>query len=86
MKLFFFPYFTLVAIIGVLVLCCHTWGTRVLLGGFDKSNIPLLHILNIFHHGAFRCVIKFNMDITCTPKMPMVHSSMRIRARMSRLM
>jgi hypothetical protein len=84
-KLFFSPCFTLVAIISVLVLCCHSWGTGVLLGGFDKGNVLFPPILNTFHPGAFCSVLNFSMAVTCTPKMPMVHSSMR-RVRMSRWM
>jgi hypothetical protein len=81
-KLFFLPCFTLVAIISVLVPCCHSWGTWVLLGGFDKGNVPFPPILNTFPSWAFHNVLNFGMVVTCTPKRPMVHSSMRRRARM----
>jgi hypothetical protein len=41
-----------VSIICVLVQCCHSWETWVLVGGFDRGNVSLPFILNTFHPGA----------------------------------
>jgi hypothetical protein len=50
------------------------------------GNVPSLPIPKIFHPRAFNIVINLGMVVTCTPKRPMVHSPMRKRASMLRLM
>jgi hypothetical protein len=86
LELCFLPCFTSVSIICVLVQCCHSWGIGVLLEDLDRGNISLPFILNSFHHGAFRTVLYFGNGSYMYNKRHVVHSPMRIRARMLRLM
>jgi hypothetical protein len=81
-----FALFHLGGHLSILVLCCHSWATWVLLGGFDKGNVSFPPILNTFHLGAFRSVINFGMVVTCTPKRLVVHPPMGRRDIMPRLM
>jgi hypothetical protein len=69
-KFYFFPCFTLVAIICVLVKCRHFWGKWVLLGDLDRGNVPFLSILDIFHLDSLWCPIIWNWLLHVSQKGP----------------
>jgi hypothetical protein len=78
-KLCFFPCFTLVAIICVLVKCCCSWRKEVLLGGLDGGNVLVPYPYLTLSIYIPPIVLSFGMVVICIPKGSVLCSPMRRR-------